>query len=314
MNACTEATDESLVLGAKAGDATSMALLLERHRPMLYARALRLVGHAAECDDLVQDTFLVALSRVGDVRDHARPGAWLAAILTNLFRARRRRAAVATRAAAEQTPPRLEGSPVEEAIERASLRDWVWSAIAELWEPQRLVVVLRYFTDARSYAAIAAACGVPVGTVRSRLSAARTKLADELLRTASREHIEIEMHQRVAAAAAEALTTFARTGNRQNLESAFASDLRFTLKGMPEDQGLELFATRLAEDFEDGVRGRVTRVFSGPRLAILQAALENPSDDPYHCPPAVTQVLLHDGGLITGIVSHYEPRLLSAQA
>jgi len=61
MTPDTERTDESLVLGAQAGDEASMALLLERYRPMLYAQAPRLVGHAADCDDVVQDTFLVAL-------------------------------------------------------------------------------------------------------------------------------------------------------------------------------------------------------------------------------------------------------------
>jgi len=154
---------------------------------------------------------------VGDLRDRSRPGAWLAAVLTNLIRARRRRAAVATRAAAELLPPSLAGCSVEEAFDGAVLRNWVWSAIADLSEPLRLVVVLRYFTGAWSYEAIAAACGVPIGTVRSRPNAARDKLAGELLRTAGQNHLQIDRHPPCAAAAAEALTTFQRTGNRQDL-------------------------------------------------------------------------------------------------
>lgn len=61
----------------------------------------------------------------------------------------------------------------------------VWTALERLSEPLRLVATLRYFTGAQSYEAIAEICGVPVGSVRSRLSAAKARLADELLRTAT---------------------------------------------------------------------------------------------------------------------------------
>jgi RNA polymerase sigma-70 factor (ECF subfamily) len=48
------------------------------------------------------------------------------------------------------------------------LRDWVWAALAELPEPLRVAATMRYFSRHASYQEIAATCGVPVGTVRSR--------------------------------------------------------------------------------------------------------------------------------------------------
>jgi hypothetical protein len=66
----------------------------------------------------------------------------------------------------------------QHAIEIGALRDWVRTALERLSEPQRLAVTLRYFTSASSYEAIPDICGVPVGTVRSRLSAAKRKLAE----------------------------------------------------------------------------------------------------------------------------------------
>lgn len=66
----------------------------------------------------------------------------------------------------------------------------------------RLVTMLRYFTDVTSYEDIATLCATPVGTVRSRLSHARTKLADALLSSADRVHDDAAaltaLHRRLA--------------------------------------------------------------------------------------------------------------------
>ena len=73
----------------------------------------------------------------------------------------------------------------EEELERHALADWLWSAIDALPERQRLTVILRYFGPSRSYEEIAQIAAVPIGTVRSRLNAARCTLADRLCATAA---------------------------------------------------------------------------------------------------------------------------------
>jgi RNA polymerase sigma-70 factor (ECF subfamily) len=70
------------------------------------------------------------------------------------------------------------GESPEQIMERHAMRDWLWSAIDELTPALRTTVLLRHFSArVSSYEQIAAVCGVPVGTVRSRLSQARVKLA-----------------------------------------------------------------------------------------------------------------------------------------
>ena len=69
---------------------------------------------------------------------------------------------------------------LDRRIEEAALRDWVWEAIGGLSEPLHDVVVLRYFSTIRGYDAIAAALGIPMGTVRSRLHDARAALVARL--------------------------------------------------------------------------------------------------------------------------------------
>jgi hypothetical protein len=56
------------------------------------------------------------------------------------------------------------------------------------------------------------------------------------------------------------------------------------------------------------VRSRINRVIPGGSIAIAELWLDNPPEQPLHCPPAVTQVHFHDGRLTHRIVSHYAPR------
>ena len=133
----------------------------------LLAVAVSMLGHGPQAEDAVHDAFLIALRRIGELRDPAAARAWLLAILVNFCRGALRRPAVDRRRRAPTG--RRHG---EVAIDTA-MRDWVSTALERFSEPLRLAVMLRYFTGASSYEAIADICGVPVGTVRSRLSAAR---------------------------------------------------------------------------------------------------------------------------------------------
>ena len=57
-------SDAELVREAQGGDATSLGILLERNRASLYSLALSMLGYGPEAEDIVQDTFLVALSSI----------------------------------------------------------------------------------------------------------------------------------------------------------------------------------------------------------------------------------------------------------
>lgn len=72
---------------------------------------------------------------------------------------------------AEHADQRASPEPTPgEVLDGHALRDWLHSSLEMLTEPLQLPLMLRYFTEASSYQQIAAVCGVPVGTVRSRLS------------------------------------------------------------------------------------------------------------------------------------------------
>jgi RNA polymerase sigma factor (sigma-70 family) len=184
----TTVGDAELVHAARAGDSAALVVLLERHRPSLYAAALRTLGARADAQDAVQDIYLVALRRLNDLREPAAAAGWLHAIAPNacLMRLRETR-----RERPSDAPEPARGlDEVEEALDRLALGEWVWTAFAQLPRDLRATVMLRYFTRFDSYEDIAAALGVPVGTVRSRLNQATTRLGKALLESASLAHVD----------------------------------------------------------------------------------------------------------------------------
>ena len=179
------ATDAELVAAARGGDGAALGLLLERHRPRLFATAVRLVGYRSDAEDAVQETCLAATRHIGSVRDPESVGAWLQAVVRRacLQHERwRRNGELPT----DPLPELIDDRPgPEDRIERLELRDWIWGALQRLPEPLRVSAMLRYFGSYDSYDEVATILGVPIGTVRSRLSEAKIKLAEALLASAA---------------------------------------------------------------------------------------------------------------------------------
>jgi RNA polymerase sigma-70 factor (ECF subfamily) len=292
--------DASLVRQAQAGDVAGLGELLERHRALLHAVAVGMLGIGPQAEDAVHDTFVIALRRIGDLRDPAAARAWLLAVLGNVCRAQLRRATPEPMA---DLPEPAGDMPVEAAIDRLALRDWVWAALDRLSPELRLAVVLRYFSGASAYDAIADLCGVPVGTVRSRLNAARNQLADALLETAAERHPGPA--RELAVATGVAMTALQRTGDPSVLDDVLRPDLSFRLSDRVERHGRADYAAAMARDLEDGVSARVRNVVTGADLTVVELWLDNPPDQPLHCPPATTQVHFHDGRMTRRIVAHY---------
>ena len=169
--------DAGLVHSALGGDVASLSTLLDRYRASLYARALTYLGRPEDAADAVQETFMLALTRLGQVRDPEAVGGWLHAVIRSVC-------AMELRRPARRVTVAELGSDVpaaQDAVEELAVRDWVWAALEDLPEPLRLVTLLRFFGRGHSYAEIAQLCGVPVGTVRSRLHQAKAALGARLL-------------------------------------------------------------------------------------------------------------------------------------
>lgn len=188
----TEPSDGATVERARAGDKSAFGELLTRHRLLAYRLARRLLGNAAEAEDVTQEACLQAFLSLSGLRDPERFGAWLAGIALNLarMRLRARRAVVSLedwdggRVAPGFTWAETQPSP-EAAAEIRELHRCVLHALEALPAEQQAVVRLHYL-DGLTLAEIGVIAGWPVGTVKARLHRAREKLRAQLLRELER--------------------------------------------------------------------------------------------------------------------------------
>ncbi len=64
----------------------------------------------------------------------------------------------------------------------------------------------------------------------------------------------------------------------------------------------------LEGDLEAGIKMHPTNVLASKDIIVFEAAFENPRDDPFHCPPATTQVHFQRDGLTHRVHLHFAPR------
>jgi RNA polymerase sigma-70 factor (ECF subfamily) len=180
-----EADDAVLVSRVRAGDADAFGHLVQRYMRRAYLQALGLVGSREDALDLSQEAFARAF-HARHTLDPDRPFyAWLYQILRNLcfnFLRDRKTRARALQAGGEAwlvERARDGASDPARELERKADRERVAAAIEQLPPREREVLVLKEFEELK-YREIAELIGVPIGTVMSRLYAARQRLADAL--------------------------------------------------------------------------------------------------------------------------------------
>jgi len=166
--------DEELVAAAQGGSTEAFSRLVERHQQALRAFLRRACGDWAAADDLAQETFLAAWSRIGRLKAGASVRAWLCGIgynkhLTSIRSASRERARA--QRYEDDRPTVSEGTPED----RLALE----AAMAELPAEQRACVALCLAGDF-SHAEAAEALDMPLGTVKSHISRGRARLMQAL--------------------------------------------------------------------------------------------------------------------------------------
>lgn len=93
------------------------------------------------------------------------------------------------------------------------------------------------------------------------------------------------------------------------LLSAFSDNLVMDFSdGTTVFRGHEFMAEDLERDLEVGLRMYPTNVVASKDVTIIECDIENPPDDPSHCPPAISQVAFYRDGRITRMRWHLAPR------
>jgi RNA polymerase sigma factor (sigma-70 family) len=158
------------------------------HLPAAYNLARWLTRNEHDAEDLVQEAYLRAI-KYFDNAATLNTRAWLLKIVRNAFYTARSQKRPDEKAApfdeAVHSGSRDPFNPEAQALRSAS-RELVHEALSELGDEFREVLVLREL-QGLAYREIAEVVGVPVGTVMSRLSRARTALAESLAKRSRKE-------------------------------------------------------------------------------------------------------------------------------
>lgn len=179
--------ERMLVRRAMRGDLQAQDMLFGRYRSRLYRLALRLLHSKEEAEDAVQDALLSAYRNLGTFEGRSLFSTWLTRIVVNaaLVRMRRQRARPETFlqdvSNDEQVPSAvtfIDSRPdPEQAYASAETRDLVTEALEDLSPSIRFAFQLRELQDL-SNAEAAEVAGIHVGAFKSRISRARSQLAE----------------------------------------------------------------------------------------------------------------------------------------
>jgi RNA polymerase sigma-70 factor (ECF subfamily) len=171
--------DITAVVGAGAFDGTEKALrrLYRECAPFLRETLRRLTWSGADVDDLLQDVFVVAVSKQVALLSADSPRAWLYGVALKVASDRRRRHALWSFLGLESMAPLTAAGGPQEDVERAQAEALLQRGLERISAAKREVFVL-YELDGLSGQEIAEALGAPLNTVWTRLRQARLELAD----------------------------------------------------------------------------------------------------------------------------------------
>ena len=175
-------TDDELVRLAQAGDAGAFDQLVIRHQSAVFRAELAALRSPEEAEEAAQDALVRAWQKLGAFRGDSAFRTWLLSIAWNRALSRRRSigAWFARRAPIEAADRvRGDGAGPLDALRQRELARHVAVAIEGL-SPKLRDALLLSQTGEYQYDEIAAILGVPVGTVKWRLSEARRKVREKL--------------------------------------------------------------------------------------------------------------------------------------
>lgn len=179
--------EQHLVARCQAGDLAAFNTLVERYQHYVYSTVYRMIGSVPIAEDVTQDAFIAAWKNVNSLRG-GNFRAWVVRIAVNAghdyLRRTKRRPERSLDAYADDPDDELkfpsnDPSP-EDSVLTAELGHLIQDGLALLPDDQRTVLVLSDI-QGMSYDEIADVTGAALGTVKSRLSRARTRLREFLL-------------------------------------------------------------------------------------------------------------------------------------
>ena len=175
-------TDEELVLLARQGDPDAFDQLVARHQSAVYRAALAALRVREDAEEVAQDAFIRAWRALDRFRGESSFRTWILRIAWNRAISKRRSVAGWLRRAtpiADVAEPAAGGDGQHGAVQNAELQAQIVNAIQAL-SPKLRDALLLAQSEEYQYDEIARMLGVPLGTVKWRISEARRKVRETL--------------------------------------------------------------------------------------------------------------------------------------
>ena len=169
---------------AKQGDAAAFELLYHAHKRRVYSLCLRMIGDAAEAEDLAQEAFLQMFRKIGTFRGEAAFSTWLHRLTVNLVLMKLRKKGLWTTSLDDPGPDSEDSRPMEIGSPDSTLigsvdRLTLEKAIEALPPGYRIIFQL-HDVEGYEHREIAGMMGCSVGNSKSQLHKARMKLREML--------------------------------------------------------------------------------------------------------------------------------------
>ncbi len=180
-----ELADSDLVVYCQRGDRKALEALVKRYQKIVFSMLYQLAPDWEDISDLAQEVFIRVYRHITSLRNPRTFRAWLNQIVINLFYDELRKRPKKLSTISLDRPTEEEGDQAiecpdlshcpDEIVLNKELANFIRKAMQELPEQFRIVIVLREL-QGLSYEEIAESLGCELGTVKSRIARARTRL------------------------------------------------------------------------------------------------------------------------------------------
>lgn len=176
-----------LVEQSRAGDTAAFAALVAETKDYVYNLAYNVLGNPQEAEDMTQEVYVRVWRALPDFRAESKFTTWLYRIAINACLNRRRQLRREMQTVDHEdalqgliTAEDQDSDPVQATVDR-EVAAILWQTVDRLPDKYRLVIAL-FYQEGLSYEQIADLLSLPLGTVKSHLSRARSALAMILLK------------------------------------------------------------------------------------------------------------------------------------
>lgn len=184
MNQSTEnQNDEQLIARTISGEQEAFGFLIRKYQSRLYNSMVHFLRDESEAEDVVQDAFVLALTKLESFKGNSQFYTWLYRIAHNaaISKLRKKRPTLSLdQSFGEDAPgfsvPSPEAQPGKRMEQDEEIQQ-LMEGMKRLSDEHRSILILREMEE-MDYEAIAGVLQLPVGTVRSRLHRARSCLKD----------------------------------------------------------------------------------------------------------------------------------------